>query len=228
MPLILPADFRAPLIIPGRRHRKVHWNRERSRAIAALGKYEREDWHRGLTWPQGLFGLAEKYFAKKNNPGCTCCDTAPDNSCGVEFDCYGEDAWAGGDVPDEAEVAFSFTDTGNCASCDTTWTGTFILDRITGLATFSYREEFMDAPRYCTAFTDTLTLRLWILCTTDLCSYEIQWSYIDGGGVQHEFFEPTATVKGTPLPWTFEHVGNTGTTKTFCTVDGPALVTGFA
>ena len=75
--LILPHEHRAPFIAPGRRNRKVHWNRSLSKAIAALGKSEREDWRRALWLPESLRAFYPKWNNQFSPSGdaCGCCST---------------------------------------------------------------------------------------------------------------------------------------------------------
>lgn len=120
MSLILPANLRAPFIAPGRRNRKVHWNAALSKAIRGLGRYEREDWRRGLVFPSGLFGLTRNYLAKKNNPGCGCCGADECENCL-------------GDRPDSYEVTISGYANGTCTTC-AAWDGTYVCDSFTASA----------------------------------------------------------------------------------------------
>jgi len=75
----LATHLRAPFIAPGRRNRKVHWNRPLSRAIASLGKFEQEDWRRALWLPESLRGFYPKWnnqFSPGGGSDCGCCGSS--------------------------------------------------------------------------------------------------------------------------------------------------------
>lgn len=127
--LILPADFRAPFFAPGRRNRRVLWDRPLSRAIASLGTFERQDWRHGLHFPKGLFGLTQANFAKKHTPGCgsgaNCC-------AGLCHICSGS-------TPDDMQVDLGTIADGTCTGCVATFSGaTVILAGLAGFCVYSY------------------------------------------------------------------------------------------
>lgn len=69
--------LRAPFIAPGRRNRKVHWNRPLHRAVNSLGKFEKEDWRRALWLPESLRQFYPRWnnqFSPGGGSGCGCCD----------------------------------------------------------------------------------------------------------------------------------------------------------
>ena len=89
--LIVPSDFRAPLFVPGRRDRRVRWNRPLSRAIAMLGRFEREDYYRGSIRPWSLrqfFPAWNNQFSPGGGSDCGCCDGG-DIPCSDVVDCFG-------------------------------------------------------------------------------------------------------------------------------------------
>lgn len=114
----LPNYLRAPFIAPGRRNRKVHWNRALAKAIERLGNFEREDWRRALWLPNSLRSFYPKW-AKKNNPGCGCCEVGP-TPCDLVADCFP------GGFPDEVELTLPAL-SGSCEDCESL-AGTYIIE----------------------------------------------------------------------------------------------------
>lgn len=118
MTLILPPEHRAPFIAPGRRNRKVYWNRPLTKAMEQLGEHEREDFRRGVWLPKSL----RMFYPKWNNrfsPGRSCDDCA----CG-EDPCNGCST-----APEEIEATLASIANDFCPDCTTFLNDTFILAR---------------------------------------------------------------------------------------------------
>lgn len=83
----LSAYFKAPFVAPGRRNRKVLWDRPFHRVMASLGRYEMEDWRRGMWLPKAV-RLFHPRFNNQFSPGRECggtncgCDSAGTYVCG--------------------------------------------------------------------------------------------------------------------------------------------------
>lgn len=113
----LNSIIRAPFIAPGRRNRKVVWDRSLSRIVASLGRFEREDWRGGLflprpfrEWPQ-----FNNQFSPGGGSGCGCCgETLICGPCSQS--------------PDEFEAVVGTITNGTCTDCVTAFSGqTYIL-----------------------------------------------------------------------------------------------------
>lgn len=130
----LATHLRAPFIAPGRRNRKVHWNRPLSRAIASLGKFEREDWRRALWLPESLRGFYPKWnnqFSPGGGSGCGCCG-------GYTGDCVTVDQCLPDGLATTAEITLPFfaASPSYCADLE----GTYIM---TMIDFFGYRPRYV-------------------------------------------------------------------------------------
>jgi hypothetical protein len=236
--LILPDYARAPLIVPGRRDRKVYWNRALSKAIDSLGTFEREDWRSAKWLPKSLRGFYPKWFASKNKAGCTCCGEEDPNYCFEVLECFDAD-WAGGSVPTDAEVELpAMTDlncgaagTGSCAD----FSGTYILNNI-GAALYQYQTVTSPGAGFCSSSLEGVTVELQLQCLSNACDYEGRFELYSfqapSGQYSHDaVFQPSTSPKGTSLPWTFPLVSDglvSGYTDGHvCNLSGDMLVTAF-
>jgi hypothetical protein len=83
----LSTYFKAPFVAPGRRNRKVLWDRPFHRVMASLGRYEMEDWRRGMWLPKAV-RLFHPRFNNQFSPGRECggtncgCNPAGTYVCG--------------------------------------------------------------------------------------------------------------------------------------------------
>lgn len=115
--LLLPREHRAPFIAPGRRNRKVHWNRPLHRAINSLGKFEKEDWRRSLWLPESLRQFYPRWnnqFSPGGGSGCGCC--GDEETPTVETTCTA--CCASGVFPQFLTVNISVSGTdGVCTNC---------------------------------------------------------------------------------------------------------------
>jgi len=236
--LALPQYARAPFIAPGRRNRKVHWNRALAKAIQSLGNYEREDWRQSLWLPKALLGFYPKWFASKNKAGCGCCDT-PDNTCVDELDCL-DSGWSGGSLPTEAEIEMPTMTDLNCAgaghdgSC-ADFSGTYILNQVGLSALYLYSATYSIDPTICGSSIDSINITLEFICG-GTCSHEGRFwieSFQAPNGYSHDaLYQPAGIVKGTALPWSFDLVSDglraSYTAGHVCNLSGDFIVTGFA
>lgn len=224
--LTLPQYARAPFVAPGRRNRKVHWNRALTKAIESLGSYEREDWRQSLWLPKALRGFYPKWFASKNKAGCGCCDSI--DPCTTVDECFG------GTSPTEAEVDLpAFANTGhpdctNCAAIEGTWILPYSSPGV-----FSY----LDSPSSVVCGpTSSLTITLSLTCVDNQCQVQgfvivnwgggvdLQWSYYNSTGGT-----PVAYFSYASLPWSLTYEGEFFPGfDSICSTSGPMIVQGFA
>jgi hypothetical protein len=235
--LVVPQDFRAPLFVPGRRNRRVHWNRPLSRAIAMLGRFEREDYYRGSIRPWSLrqfFPAWNNQFSPGGGSGCGCCDGGPDPCTGIE-DCFG------GTLPSEAEVDLSpFSNTGHsdciyCADLEATWILPLTFSSATG-AIFDYTEN--PTAFVCDPATNSLIIELITNCVTDACEAygKVQINFAGGFDLQASYYN-RAGIGGGPvnfynyssLPWSLPYMGEYFPGfDSICSTSAPFIVQGFA
>lgn len=224
--------LRAPFIAPGRRNRKVHWNRPLSRAIAMLGKYEQEDLRRAMWLPESLRGFYPKcnnQFSPGGGSDCGCCvTTTPDPCTGIE-DCFG------GSLLIEAEVdvpEFAATD-GDCANCNLV-EGTYILTPFASSA-LSQTLSYLDSPNSAPCGTSsTFSVSLGFSCggtfsdgfchvsgtvVLNRAAIEIQYSYFNEAGSTGTFFNFSS------LPWALPYLGEFAPgTDVNCTPNGDPMI----
>lgn len=120
---MLDTIARAPFIAPGRRNRRVHWNRDLSRAMAALGIFERQDFQRGLILPASLrnFPQFNNQFSPGGGSGCGCCGGGGDPDC-TEFTSV---------CADEYQIDFTTFGNNGCPNCDSDFSDTsYIVTRV--------------------------------------------------------------------------------------------------
>jgi hypothetical protein len=182
--LIVPKDFRAPLFVPGRRNRRVHWNRTLSRAMASLGSFEREDYYRGTLRPWSLrqfFPAWNNQFSPGGGSGCGCCEgDTPTCVDGIE-NCFG------GSFPPEVFVTIpnAFTgslgctgDVADCADIGGTYSAAFFSGSGTN-ATF--RSNYI----ICASGLGDINLDVQVgfLCSGDTCLLNTVSLRVGTGGI---------------------------------------------
>jgi len=224
--LVLPDYARAPLFIPGRRNRKVRWNRALSKAIESLGTFEREDWRRAKWLPKSLRGFYPKWFASKNKAGCTCCSES--DPC---VDC--EDCLGGGTYSDcEVDVP-AFTDN-HCTDCELI-EGTYILNPVLDQCSWDYQDSDSGI---CGAFT-VLAISVIFACEDGKCRVSGQVLTNRSALVLQSSWYNIGPIAGGPvnyytfssLPWSLPYVEDTqvGSGTSNCTAGpDPMIVQGFA
>lgn len=197
--MIMPPEYRAPFVAPGRRNRRVFWNRPLSRVIASLGKFEQEDWRRAQWFPKSLRQFYPKWMNKFTPGGsCVCCGGF--DPC---TDC--EDCLTGGPYPDcEVDVP-AFTDD-DCADCELI-EGTYILSPFGSQCSWFYQ----DSDSGVCGPLSVLSIFVTFSCgPEDKCRVD---SGVLIGSDQREWFnqfpgdDPVNYFRFADLPWTMPYVG---------------------
>lgn len=221
--LLLPD--RAPFIAPGRRNRRVHWNRALTKAMESLGKYEREDWGRANWLPPSLRGFYPKF---SHYPCGDCCGDSPD-PCEDVDDCYG------GTSPTESEVdvpAFANNGHASCTNCAAI-EGTYVLTPF-GSGVFRY----LDSPASVVCGSvSSLLIFISFTCADEGCQIDgnVQINWFGGADLQYSYYNilpggsPTNYYNYASLPWSLPYLGEFAPgSDSICTTSDPMIVQSFS